>query len=145
MISASRLVDAAGVAADDSIELDYDRRHRRRMTMTARSGKEFLLDLKSATALQDGDLLALDDGTVVQVRAKAERVADIFASGDANLVRIAWHLGNRHLPVQVLQDRLRIRDDRVIVDMVRGLGATVEVVEAPFQPERGAYAHGHDH
>ena len=130
-------------APNDEIELEYDLRHRRRLVMTSSSGKEFLLDLPQATALLDGDNLSLDDGSVITVRAKTERVAEITANSATHLVQIAWHLGNRHLPTQILEDRLRILDDHVIVKLAQGLGARVDVIDAPFQPEGGAYAHEH--
>lgn len=139
------------VAADQSarpqdvIELDFDHRYRRRMKMTAASGKEFLLDLPSTLVLRDGDCLELNDGSTITIKAKAERVADIRADSPQHLSQLAWHLGNRHLPTQVFSDRLRILDDHVIVEMVRGLGATVDIVNAPFQPEGGAYAHETEH
>lgn len=132
-------------ATDDSIVLDLNHRHRRRMRMTSVAGKPFLLDLKEAVALRDGDVLELDDGSTLLVRAMAERVADISATDAQHLARVAWHLGNRHLPTQIFADRLRIAYDHVIVDMVQGLGATVDVLDAPFQPEGGAYHHAHEH
>lgn len=142
LIRALRVVAANQAArSQDTIELDFDHRHRRRMKMTTTSGKVFLLDLPSAAALKDGDSLELDDGSAVTIKAKAERVADIRADSPQHLSQLAWHLGNRHLPTQVFADRLRILNDHVIVDMVRGLGATVVIVDAPFQPEGGAYAH----
>lgn len=132
-------------SAGDEVLLNYDARHRRRIRMQTRSGKPFLLDLKSAVALRDGDCLRLSDGSVVRITASDEPVIDIRAGNATELVRIAWHLGNRHLPVQVLTDRLRILDDHVIADMVVGLGATVSRLNAPFQPEGGAYAEQHEH
>ena len=112
--------------------------------MTSIGGREFLLDLGEATPLRDGDALELTDGSRVIVTAKAERVAEIRADNPHHLMRIAWHLGNRHLPTEILADRLRIAYDHVIVDMVSGLGGVVEVVDVPFQPEGGAYGHAHD-
>ena len=147
MIRATRIrsVVAADVATD-VIELDFDQRHRRRIAMTSRAGREFLLDLPRAVAIRHGDGLELEDGTVVFVHAKPEAVADITANDDEHLNRIAWHLGNRHLPTEILNGRLRIREDHVIVDMVRQLGGKVECKQAPFHPEGGAYAgHGHAH
>lgn len=147
LIRAVRVIPAHQKPAvtDDSIVLDVNHRHRRRMQMTSDSGKSFLLDLREAVALLDNDVLELDDGSTVLVRAEAERVADISATDAQHLVRVAWHLGNRHLPTQILSDRLRIAYDHVIIDMVQGLGARVEVIDAPFEPEGGAYAHAHDH
>ena len=128
----------------DVVELDYDARHRRRIAMRTESGREFLLDLPKAVALADGDGLALSDGTAVRVRAKPERVIEVRAKSPEQLVRIAWHLGNRHLPTQILGDTLRIRYDHVILDMLAGLGAETRTTDAPFHPEGGAYA-GHSH
>ena len=129
----------------DVVELDFDERHRRRITMQTTSGREFLLDLPEARALADGDGLELSDGSTVRVKARAERVIDIGADGPAHLARVAWHLGNRHLPVQILGDAIRIRYDHVILDMLSGLGAETVTVDAPFHPEPGAYAQGHGH
>ena len=96
--------------------------------------------------LRDGDGLQLEDGRIILVRARREPLTEIIAATSADLMRVAWHLGNRHLPVQMMGDRIRIRRDRVVEDMVTGLGATVTHVEAAFDPEAGPYAHGHhDH
>lgn len=148
IVRASRVIAAgSGVdaeAADDTISLTWDERHRRRIRMRTSSGREFLLDLPHATALADGDRLVLDDGTEVLVQAEAEPVADITADSQEALTRIAWHLGNRHWPTQLLADALRIRYDHVLVEMVIGLGGRVERRDAPFHPEGGAYAHEHN-
>ncbi len=109
------------------------------------AGQDVLLDLAQAARLRDGDGLVLDQGGVVRVQAQAEALAEVHAHGEGDLVRIAWHLGNRHLPVQLLEDRIRIRSDHVIEAMVEGLGGHVRHIEAPFDPEAGAYAGGHGH
>ena len=132
-------------AAIDSVLLDYDLRHRRRIALRAESGAELLLDLPQAARLRDGDGLALEGGGLVRVKAKPELLLEIRAQDDLTLVRIAWHLGNRHLPVQVFDARLRIRVDRVIADMVKQLGGFVQEIDAPFDPEAGAYSGGHHH
>ena len=129
----------------DTVVLDFDQRHRRRVTMAGAGGFAFLLDLADAIPLRDGDGLKLEDGRFVAVKAAAEPLAEITAQGPAHLLRVAWHLGNRHLPTQLLADRLRIRRDHVIEEMVRGLGANVAIVSAPFDPEGGAYAHPEAH
>ncbi len=137
----------------DIITLAFLDRHRRRIRLVADSGEPFLLDLARAQRLGDGDGLELDAGGYVWVRAAAERVLEITADTPTDLLRIAWHIGNRHLPVQALDGCLRIRDDHVIAAMVEGLGGTTRRLEAPFDPELGAYAgdapahhhHGHDH
>ncbi len=130
---------------DDRVLIDFDRRHRRRVMLPTEAGEDILLDLPQAVRLRDGDALQADDGRIVRVVARPEPVLDIHAHGPAELVRIAWHLGNRHLPVQLLGERIRIRADYVIADMVHGLGGHVEAVDAPFDPEGGAYAGGHGH
>ena len=131
--------------AIDEVLIDFDRRHRRRIVLTTQSGRELLIDLPHAVRLRDGDGLALDDGGIVRVCARPEPLMEIHAHDDGDLVRIAWHLGNRHLPVQLLGDRIRIRADHVIQDMVEGLGGHVAAVEEPFDPEAGAYAPGAGH
>jgi urease accessory protein len=123
----------------DTIVLDFDDRHRRRMAMTGTRGLEFLLDLESATALRGGDALLLEDGRLIEVVAAPEPLLEIRGSDPQHLVRVAWHLGNRHLPTQILGKALRIRRDHVIEQMVKGLGARVIEIEAPFDPEGGAY------
>ncbi len=129
----------------DAVLVDYDRRYRRRILLATEGGQEVLLDLPQAVRLRHGDGLLLDAGGVVAVRARAESLADIHAHGASEMVRIAWHLGNRHLPVQLVGEHVRIRADRVIEAMVEQLGGHVEHVEAPFDPEAGAYAGGHQH
>jgi urease accessory protein len=131
----------------DTVVLDFDDRHRRRMAMTGTRGLEFLLDLENAVALRGGDALVLEDGRLVEVVAAPEPLTEIRCTDPHHLVRVAWHLGNRHLPTQIMAKGLRIRRDHVIEAMVKGLGARVIEIEAPFDPEGGAYAeafHAHD-
>ncbi len=135
----------ASVREVDHVLLDHDDRHRRRIVLHGAHGTKVQVDLPQAVHLRDGDGLALPDGTVVRVCAKPEKLLEIHAQRGSDLVRIAWHLGNRHLPVQVLGDRLRIRADHVIEAMVEGLGGHLEPLEAPFDPETGAYAGHHRH
>ncbi len=125
--------------------IDYDRRHRRRLTLTTEHGDELLLDLPQAVRLRDGDGLETADGRIIRVVAQPEPLLEIHAHSAAELVRIAWHLGNRHLPVQLLGDRIRIRADHVIAAMVHGLGGHADALSAPFDPEGGAYSGGHHH
>jgi len=134
--------------AADTVVLDFDDRHRRRMAMTGTRGLEFLLDLETAVALRGGDALVLEDGRLVEVVAAPEPLIEIRGTDPAHLVRVAWHLGNRHLPTQITARGLRIRRDHVIEEMVKGLGARIIEIEAPFDPEGGAYAavaEAHDH
>jgi urease accessory protein len=133
-------------APADTVLLDFDDRHRRRMAMTGTRGLEFLLDLENAVALRGGDALVLEDGRLIEVVSAPEPLIEIRGSDPQHLVRVAWHLGNRHLPTQITAKGLRIRRDHVIEAMVKGLGARVIEIEAPFDPEGGAYAgggHGH--
>jgi urease accessory protein len=131
-----------------TITLAFDDRHRRRMRLTTDEGQELILDLPQAVALADGDGLMLEEGDFVAVKAAAEDVIEITAAPDL-LLRLAWHIGNRHFPAQIEADRILIRDDHVMIDMVEGLGGRVRCIRAPFNPEGGAYAHsheaGHDH
>lgn len=131
--------------AIDTVVLDFDARHRRRIAMTGAGGLEFLMDLPDAEALSEGDALVLDDGGLVAVKAAAEALLEITCDDRDHLVRIAWHLGNRHLPTELLGDRLRIRQDHVIAGMLERLGAMVTRLDAPFNPEGGAYGHGRTH
>lgn len=138
-------------APADTVVLDCDDRHRRRMAMTGTRGLEFLLDLENAVALRGGDALVLDDGRLVEVVAAPEPLLEIRGRDPYHLIRIAWHLGNRHLPTQIMPKGLRIRRDHVIEAMVQWLGARATPIEAPFDPEGGAYADSgrhdghHDH
>jgi urease accessory protein len=132
-------------AAADTVVLDFDDRHRRRMAMTGTRGLEFLLDLENAVALRGGDALVLEDGRLIEVVAAAEPLVEIRGADPLHLVRVAWHLGNRHLPTQIMPKGLRIRRDHVIEAMVKGLGARIIEIEAPFDPEGGAYASSHAH
>jgi len=123
----------------DEVLLDFDQRFRRRIVLTTRAGANLALDLPHAVRLRDGDGLVADDDSIIRVRACPEPLLDI-AAAPSLLTRIAWHLGNRHLPVQFAEGTLRIRADHVIAAMVEGLGASVRPLEAPFDPEPGAYA-----
>jgi urease accessory protein len=130
--------------AIDVIALEANDRHRRRIMLKAERGTDFLLDLDEAVALRDGDGIMLDDGSVVLVAGQPEPLAEIAARTPLALVRLAWHLGNRHTDVQIVGHRLRIRRDHVLEEMVCGLGATVTAVEASFDPEAGV-PHDHHH
>jgi urease accessory protein len=135
--------------AIDRVVLDADERHRRRIMLTGERGIQFLLDLPHAAALHDGDGLVLEDGALVRVAGKPESLTEISAASAHELARLAWHIGNRHTDVEIVGDRLRIRRDHVLEDMLRGLGAQLSPIEAPFDPESGAYGqehpHGHHH
>src|ERR1700732_929431 len=132
--------------AAGSLTLDFDARHRRRIRLTADQGEDVLLDLPKAVAMADGDGLQLEDGRWLKVQAAAELIVEVRHEDPNQLMRLAWHLGNRHLPTEIRNQVLRIRPDHVIEDMLHGLGAELVKVQAPFQPEGGAYSgHGHCH
>jgi urease accessory protein len=137
--------DHAAGAAADSVLLDFDGRHRRRMLLTTESGAELLLDLAEAVALADGDLLVTEDGRQIRVVAQPEALMEVSAADPARLVRLAWHVGNRHLPTEIAGSTLYLRHDHVIAAMLEQLGATVRFVDRPFNPEGGAYGHGRTH
>ncbi len=133
-------------AAVDTVTLDHDSRFRRRIALTGAKGTAFLLDLPEAVAMRDGDGVELEDGRVVMVKAAGEDLMEITAPDAHHLTRLAWHIGNRHLPAAILPDRILIFPDHVIAEMIEGLGGQVRAIRAPFDPEGGAYSQGHgDH
>ncbi len=149
MIRATTCVDHVHGAAD-SITLDETARHRRRMKMLSDHGIEFLLDLPQARLLRHGEGLVLEDGRVIEVQARPEPLYEVRGRDEKHLLQLTWQLGNRHLPAQIAADSIRIRTDHVIKTMLLGLGATVREIDAPFDPEGGAYGeadnpHGHSH
>jgi len=127
-------------SAVDTVTLAYLDRHRRRIRLVTDSGQAFLLDLPRAYHLVEGDGLELEGGGYLHVHAAAEPLFEVVTANHADLLQIAWHLGNRHLPVQIAGGRLRVRADHVIGEMVIGLGGVIVDLEAPFDPETGAYA-----
>ncbi|WP_244631229.1 urease accessory protein UreE [Aureimonas sp. ME7] len=131
--------------AADTITLDEAQRHRRRMAMVSDGGIAFLLDLTEARLLREGDAIVLSDGRLVEVRAKPEPLVAVEARDAGHLLELAWQIGNRHLPCQIRDGRLLLRRDHVIEAMLKGLGAHLSEVEAPFDPIGGAYAGGHGH
>ena len=132
--------------AAGALTLDFDGRHRRRIRLTTDQGEDVLLDLPKAVAMGEGDALQLDDGRLLKVRAAAEPIVEVRHKEPDQLMRLAWHLGNRHLPTEIRDQMLRIRPDAVIETMLYGFGAELVKVRAPFQPEGGAYGgHGHHH
>lgn len=127
-----------------TITLDAHDRHRRRMRLETDDGRAVLLDLAVATMLRDGDGLGSASGDWYAVTAASEPVLIVTADSPHTLLRMAWHLGNRHVPAEIRPECLLIRDDHVLADMLTRLGARVERDIRPFQPESGAYAHGAD-
>lgn len=147
MLHAHEIVPAGQWTQDarvDTITLDHDARHRRRFAYTAAGGTVFLLDLAHATVIGHGDALRLSDGGLIEVLAAPEALVEVTAADASTMMRLAWHIGNRHLPAELHPHAIRLRDDHVINAMLEGLGARVEKLSAPFTPEGGAYS-GHTH
>lgn len=129
-----------------TVTLRFDERHRRRFRMKDDNGEDFLLDLPRAVLLAEGDRLILERGGAIRVKAAPEAVTDFHTNGAAAAARLAWHIGNRHTPVQVLPNgALRVLEDHVLIDLAERHGAWVKRHVAPFSPESGAYAGGHGH
>ncbi len=149
MLTAATHVSAGDWPAQEataSIPLDFDARHRRRIRLRAENGEHLLLDLPKAVAMADGDGLQAEDGRWFRISAKPEPLLEVRATDQLALMRLAWHLGNRHTPAEVQAERILIRHDHVLAAMVEGLGGIARDVEEPFQPEGGAYGdHGHVH
>jgi urease accessory protein len=132
--------------AIDRVRLDAGDRHRRRIRLKGEGGTDFLLDLDEAVALRDGDGIVLDDGSIVQVAGEVEPLLELRAPTPFDMVRLAWHLGNRHTDLQIDGDKIRIRYDHVLEEMANRIGVAVTPIEAPFDPEAGApHRHEHDH
>jgi urease accessory protein len=149
MIELKRRVDNGPPTT--TLTLPLDKRLRSRQRVTLDNGGEAGVFLPRGQTLRDGDLLAGDDGTIVQVRAAPEQVSEIRCDQPLLLARACYHLGNRHVPLQIDAERLRYPHDHVLDDMLRGLGLQPILAEAPFEPEAGAYrghhhgADGHEH
>lgn len=131
--------------ANESVELTFDQRERSRVRVALASGEEIGIQLKVGSMLSHGDKLALQDGRIVEVIAADESLHEIRAVSLTLLARIAYHVGNRHVPLQVEDDHLLMLPDHVLRAMVEGLGGTVSEVKRGFQPESGAYGHSHVH
>jgi len=143
MRRAIRVISAGEGTLQDvqgAVTLSFEDRFRRRVRLTDDAGEAFMLDLAQATRFEDGDGLALDGGGVLLVRAALEDVVDVAGLDTQHTARLAWHIGNRHTPVEVLDNgQLRIQYDHVLAHMLEGLGATLARKTAPFVPEPGAY------
>ena len=124
-----------------SVVLDYEARFLRRKVLTATSGLRFLVDLSQTTSVDRHEAFVLEDGRVVGVVPAEEELFQV--KGD--LIRLAWHIGNRHMPCQIESGRLLIKRDHVMRDMLERLGAAITAVTEPFSPEGGAYGHGRTH
>lgn len=137
---------------DDIVDLVYDQRQKSRQKITTRSGAELGLFLPRGTILRHGDILLADDGSCIRVEAAPEQLSIIESHDHFQLLRAAYHLGNRHVMLQIAPGQLAYQHDHVLDDMVRGLGLVVDRITAPFHPEAGAYhshagqgGHSHSH
>ena len=143
----SSILNNTGVASDeDFIELSYDERFLRRKKLTSYNGIEFLVDLKNTISLKKDDIFRLDSGLLINVRYKIEELLEIKGN---NLMHLIWHIGNRHIPCQIEENRILIQNDKVIEEMILRLNGQTKVVLEAFDPEGGAYGigrtHGHRH
>jgi urease accessory protein len=148
MLRATSVIRKAAVKQDKVVEtltLDHEDRNRRRVALKGDGGLDVLLDLDKPTALNDGDAVKLEDGRLVLIKAAPQSLLEIRAENPLRLMRVAWHIGNRHTPAEITNDAIYIENDHVLAEMIRGQGCAMSEVERPFQPERGAYDHGHDH
>jgi urease accessory protein len=145
MVELRNRVFARGVKPAARLALPFDRRTKTRQRATLESGEEVAILLPRGEVLRGGDLVAASDGRLVEVVASPEAVVHITCATPRELARAAYHLGNRHVPVEVGEGYLRIAADHVLEDMLAGLGATMRRLDAPFEPEAGAYSGGHDH
>jgi len=127
---------------DGTVTLTYDERFLRRKLLTSDNGEDFLVDLPETVSLNNGDVFKLEDGRLIAVQPAVE---DLLEVKGPDLVRLAWHIGNRHTPCQLGGDRLLIQRDHVMRDMLTKLGAKLRDVSEPFTPEGGAYGHGRTH
>ena len=136
---------AYGIKTGGSLSLTFDERTKSRLRAKLDSGEEVGLRLPRGEVLRGGDLVTASDGRVIEIRSRSEKLLHIEAKTPVELAKMAYHLGNRHVPVEIGVDYLRIAADHVLEDMLKKLGARVGALESPFEPETGAYAGGHRH
>lgn len=144
MLKIEAILDGAG-RVDETLTLPFDYRQKSRLRGRLDNGVEVALNLPRGRILRDGDCLLAENGWVVRVRSAPEQVSTVHVSDAATLARAAYHLGNRHVPLQIGGGWLRYQHDHVLDEMVEGLGLDVQVENAPFEPEAGAYGGGHHH
>ncbi|MFC4520091.1 urease accessory protein UreE [Cupriavidus pinatubonensis] len=145
VLSAPHGIAAVLVRRAPKLVLPFGKRSKSRLRAVLDNGDEAALFLPRGTVLRGGDLLIAEDGSFVEVQAAAERVLEVRAADQHGLMRAAYHLGNRHTPVEVGSDYLRLEFDPVLADMLARLGVQAVQIDAPFEPEAGAYGGGHKH
>lgn len=141
----TRKLDRRDGAIGATLTLPFGERRRSRFRAQLETGEEVGVVLERGIALRDGDVLADDAGGLIQIRAAAERVSTVRCDDPTGLARACYHLGNRHVPLQIGAGFARYQHDHVLDEMVIGLGLSVAVETAPFEPEGGAYGGGHRH
>ena len=139
IVGTSVVGQGAWKGAIDTITLDEQTRHRTRMAMVSDNGIAFLLDLSNPRFLKSGDAIALDDGRFIEVRAKPERLLEVRARDQDHLLLLAWQIGSRHLAAEIHDQRILIREDPTMADLLKGLDAQIECVESGFNPQVGVY------
>jgi urease accessory protein len=128
------------------VELTFDTRQKSRFRATLNSGIDIGADLPRTGILRSGSFIATEQGDILRIDAKPEHLMQVIAQSDFDLVKAAYHLGNRHVPLMFTPSALYFEPDHVLAEMVTGLGLTVAEIEHPFEPESGAYAqHSHEH
>jgi urease accessory protein len=148
MLRATAVVRKAAVKPErvaDTAWLDHEARQGRHAALKAHGGLEFRLDLDKAAVLNDGDAVKLEDGRLVQVKAAPQKLLEIHAENPLRLVRLAWHLGERHVAAELQADVIYVEDDPNVAELARGQGCRVGAITRPFQPERSEEACAHDH
>ncbi|HCI7175632.1 urease accessory protein UreE [Acinetobacter baumannii] len=145
-IYTQRLEDISPDQAFETVELTFDTRQKSRFRAALSSGVDIGADLPRTGILRSGSYIATQEGDVLRVDAKPERLMKVTAQTEFDLLKAAYHLGNRHVPLMLTPTALYFEPDHVLVEMVEGLGLTVTETDHPFEPESGAYAqHSHDH
>lgn len=144
MLKAERILETAG-AAREILTLPFEQRQKSRLVARLDGGREILLQLPRGGVLRNGALLGTNEGSVVEVRAALETLSKVDSRDPVELARAAYHLGNRHVALQIERDGLSYLHDHVLDDMLAGLGLQPTLVRAPFEPEHGAYGHGTGH
>lgn len=140
-----KLVEQPAPSRIERLVLSFHQRQKSRLKVMLDSGEEIGLILPRGTVLKEGDIISTEQGDLIQIVAAAETVSTIQANDAHLLLRIAYHLGNRHVPLQVEAGWLRYAHDHVLDDMVVLLGGQVSVTQASLHPEKGAYGGGHKH
>jgi urease accessory protein len=142
MLIASRILPALLVKPEkviDTLTLPHDERHKRKFVFNCENGTQFLLDLEKAHHLKSGEGCLLSDGGVILIKAAFEECLELTSENPARLLKLAWHIGNRHTPAEISESAIYIAYDHVLEQMVRGLGVNIARVTRQFQPEQGAY------